>query len=78
MDTNNNSKKIPTFTSIRRCTEMLHEANKDCSITECMIRKMIRDGLIPTRRVGSKYVVTYETVVDYFSHPEILTESGKE
>ena len=74
MDTDNNTKKTPTFTSIRRCVEMLHEANEDCSITECMVRKTIRDGLIPARRIGSKYVVTYEIVVDYFSNPEFLTE----
>lgn len=42
----------------------------DSSISERQIRAIMKSGRVPVFRQGNKTMVTMESLIDYFEHPE--------
>ena len=42
----------------------------DSSISERQIRDIMKSGRVPVFRQGNKTMVTMESLIDYFEHPE--------
>ena len=45
----------------------IKEMDPGTAITKWAIRKAVTEGIVPSRRVGSKYVFNLDALLDYFN-----------
>lgn len=56
----------PVFRTVRGTVEYIRKMDPESIITEYAVRQAIRDGAIPARRVGNRYVIDVYKVIRYF------------
>lgn len=54
------------FRTIKTAYAEIKREDPDSAITEWAIRKIVTEGYIPSRRIGTKYVFAMEDLLDYF------------
>lgn len=58
--------EVPKLRTINKAVEMIKASDPECQITTCMVRKAIKNGDFKARRVGSKYLVDVDKLVEFF------------
>ena len=58
--------------TIREAAAYFREADPHTGLTETAIRRLLRQGLVPSVRVGRKYLVTIEALEAY-----LMGDTGK-
>ena len=58
--------EIKRIRTIKSAYEEIKALDSNTAITEWAIRAAVSGGAIPSRMVGTKYVVNLDTVIDYF------------
>jgi excisionase family DNA binding protein len=49
----------------------IRDADPQTAFTQTALRRMIKTGEVPSVRVGTKYLVNLDTLVDYLSNPTV-------
>lgn len=57
---------VTKFRTIKTAYEEIKQMDPGTAITEWAIKCAVREGYIPSRRVGNKYVFNLDTLIDYF------------
>lgn len=52
--------------TIRETAAYFKRLDPDTAITECAIRRMVRNGKLPYAKAGTKYLVSLDVVSNYF------------
>ncbi|MCR4669179.1 MAG: hypothetical protein K5774_07420 [Clostridia bacterium] len=60
---NNYNSKVRT---IETAYKEIKEIDPKTAITKWAIRQAVSGGCVPSRRVGNKYLVSLDTLLDYF------------
>lgn len=55
------------FRTMATAYEEILEMDPNTAITKWAIRRAVTEGHVPSRRVGNKYLVNLETLLDYFN-----------
>jgi hypothetical protein len=63
-------KTVPRLRSINSAVELMKKEDPECQVTACMVRKAIRTGDFKARRVGVKYLIDVDRLVEFFSCQE--------
>ena len=53
--------------TIETAYKAIKEADPDTAITKWAVRQAVSGGYVPSRRVGNKYLVSLDAVLDYFN-----------
>lgn len=61
-----NGQSFPKYRTIHQAVSYIKTIDPECSITECMVRKVIRDGDFKAKKIGSKYVVDLAQLLKFF------------
>lgn len=56
----------PLFRTVRGTVDYIKKMDPESNITEYAVRQAIRDGAIPARRVGNRYIIDVYKVIRYF------------
>lgn len=59
-------KNAPIFRSIYGAEAYLRERDPGSEVTAYMIRQAVMIGKIPARRIGRKFIVNMENVIEFF------------
>ena len=57
----------PRICTIPKTVQHLHESNPYCGVTVSTLRRLVKDGLIPSRRIGNRFFVDENEVTRYYS-----------
>lgn len=66
--------------TIREAASYFRETDPQTCLTETAIRRLISSGVVPSARVGRKYLVTVEALEAYLSgaiQPPVKTQPAK-
>lgn len=58
--------EVPRLRTINKAVELIKTRDPECQITTCMVRKAIKNGDFKARKVGSKYLVDVDKLVEFF------------
>lgn len=58
---------FPTMRTIDQTAAYIREKDPDTAFTKTALRRLIVSGEIPSRKVGTKYLVSLETVTEYLT-----------
>lgn len=53
--------------TIENAYKELHRKDPECAISKALLRKLVVEGCIPSKRVGNRYLITLEAVESYFA-----------
>lgn len=62
--------KVPRMRTIRQVYEYLHEIDPGCTVGEDYLRRLIKQGKIPSYRAGVRHLVNLDRVIEYFNNPD--------
>ncbi len=65
---------VPRLRSINSAVELMKKEDPECQVTACMVRKAIKNGDFKARRVGAKYLIDVDRLVEFFSCQEAEEE----
>lgn len=57
--------KLPRIRGIREAIEELKELDPKTALTERGLRRLVLTGEIPTVRIGTKYLINMDVLIDY-------------
>lgn len=57
------------YRTIREASSYLRQRDPNTAITEYMLRRLVVSGAVPSMRAGKKYLVSIESLENYFSAP---------
>ena len=61
---------MPKMRSIRETARIFKEMDPDTQITERTLRQMITEGTIPVVKVGVKFLLNVDLLLDMFGNPK--------
>lgn len=63
---------LPRMRTIHQIYEYLHDKDPDSKIGEDYLRKLVKQGKIPSYKAGVRHLVNLDRVIEYFNtpHPE--------
>lgn len=56
--------------TIESAYKEMHEKDPGCAISRSMLRKLVTEGYIPSKKSGNRYLITMEDVYGYFDMGE--------
>ena len=69
MITNDSIKPIPRMRTIAEAARELKELDEHTAMTPYHIRRLCLEGIIPTVKAGSKYLLNLDMLLDYMTDP---------
>lgn len=60
---------IPRMRTIQEAARELRELDEHTAITPYHIRRLCLEGIIPTVKAGSKYLLNLDALLDYMANP---------
>ncbi len=69
---NNNQpviRKIPRMRTVSEAARELKKLDPSTAVTEYHIRRLVKSGKLPRMKAGKKYLVNFDTLLDYLENP---------
>lgn len=64
---------LPRMRTIKECAAYFFERDNQTSINACMLRKMVISGEVPCIKVGKKYLINLDNLIDQLEQVGLKT-----
>lgn len=63
---------LPRMRTAKKAAEEIKAMDPDTDVTAHAIMRLIKDGKIPMRKSGNRYLVNLDTLLDYYAKGEAM------
>lgn len=62
-------RKIPRMRTVSEAAHELKKLDPSTAVTEYHIRRLVLSGKLPRLKAGKKYLINFDTLLDYLAQP---------
>lgn len=62
-------RKIPRMRTVSEAARELKKLDPSTAVTEYHIRRLVLSGKLPRLKAGKKYLINFDTLLDYLAQP---------
>lgn len=74
-DTQQKERRIPRMRTIEASYELLKQYDPSTSVSKHFIRQLVLSGKVKYCMAGSRYLIHFDSLLEYFNNPHIDDES---